>query len=69
MAASTSLIVNTTDTNSKELQKTITNVSSTATDKQCAQFVRALSGLTTNTYINTERVTRDVLDESEIEGE
>ena len=65
-----SLILNSTDTNSKELAKTIAFANPEATDAQCLQFGRALNGLTTNTFVGMQRLSiDDIVDVPEDEGE
>ena len=57
--AKTSLIVtSTTATDGKKLQKTLTDINSAATNEQLKSFGQRLNGLTTNTYVETNRVDR-----------
>ena len=42
----------------KKLQKTFTDINPNATNAQLVAFTRALNGLTTNTYVETNRVDR-----------
>lgn len=57
--AKTSLIVtSTTATDGKKLQKTLTDINSAATNEQLKSFGQMLNGLTTDTYVETNRVDR-----------
>lgn len=57
--AKTSLIVTSTAaTDGKKLQKTLTDINSAATNEQLKSFAQVLNGLTTNTYVETNRVDR-----------
>ena len=60
--ATTSLIVNTKDTNDKALQKTITNVNAACSSGTLKTFSQMLNGLTSNTYVKTDRVDKSNVD-------
>ena len=57
--AKTSLIISSTAvSDGKKLQKTLTDINSAATNDQLKSFAQVLNNLTTNTYIETNRVDR-----------
>lgn len=57
--AKTSLIISSTDSSTgKKLQKTLTDINSSATNAQLKSFAQALNNLTTNTYSESNRVDR-----------
>ena len=58
----TSVILASTDTTGKKLQKTLTNINPSATSTQLKTFAQGLNGLTTNTYIETNRIDRITCD-------
>lgn len=56
--AKTSIIITSTDTTGKTLQKNITDVNPEATNAQLVTFAQGLNALTTNTYNGTSRVNK-----------
>lgn len=54
----TSIIINSTDTNNKALQKTLTDANASCSAGVLATFGQMLTGLTTNTYKSTNRVNK-----------
>lgn len=56
--AQTSIIINTTDTNNKALQKTLTDANASCSSGVITTFAQMLTGLTTNTYKSTNRVNK-----------
>jgi len=62
MADKTSIIVNSTATGNKKVQKTVTNVNPNATDNQMYQFAQALNALSTDTFEGAVRVDRKDLE-------
>ena len=62
--AKTSIIVNTTEAGTgKKLQKTLTDINANASNQQLVSFAQALNSLTTNTYVETNRVDKSNCDE------
>lgn len=59
----TSLIVNTTDTSNKKIQKTITYANPNATNANLKLFAQKMTGLTTNTFEGANRVNKQDVDE------
>lgn len=61
--AKTSLIISSTSvSDGKKLQKTLTDINSAATNDQLKSFAQVLNNLTTNTYLETNRVDRSNCD-------
>lgn len=58
----TSVILAVTDTTGKKLQKTLTNINPRATSTQLKTFTQVFNGLTTNTYIETNRIDKITCD-------
>lgn len=58
----TSLIINSTK-NGKAVQKTVTYVNPSASNANLAAFGQKITALSTNTYVNTERVNKIVCDD------
>ena len=56
MAKTSLIITSTAATDGKKLQKTFTDINSTATNEQLKSFGQVLNALTTNTYVETNRV-------------
>ena len=56
--AQTSIIVTTTDTNNKKLQKTFTYANANASSSVLKSVAQQLNALTTNTYEKTDRIDR-----------
>ena len=54
--AKTSAIITSTDLSGKTLQKTLTNVNPEATSEHLATLGQMLNSLTTNTYVQTDRI-------------
>lgn len=62
----TAVVLITTEINSgKKLQKTLTDINPEATNAQLVAFTRSLNGLTTNTYVETNRIDRVRCDDEE----
>lgn len=62
----TSIIINTTDTNGKSLQKTLPYANASASAACFATFGQKLTGLTSNTYNKTFRVDKIDCDNEDI---
>ena len=60
--ATTSLIINTKDQEDKALTKTITNVNANCASSTLKTVAQMLNGLTTNTYVKTDRVDKSNVD-------
>ena len=60
---STSIIIESTDTNGKKYQRALTSVDSTATNAELKSFALSLNALTGNTYVAGTRVERIDLDD------
>lgn len=58
MATKTSLVYTVTDANDNEIQKTVTNISPTASTAQAKKFAQKLAALTNNTYQSSAIVER-----------
>lgn len=56
MANKTSVIIKSVDDNNKEVTRSVTDVSSTATTSQLKAFAQALNSTSTNTYKSSSRV-------------
>ena len=56
--AKTSLILETTDTSGKKIQKTFTDVNPEASSADLVTFAQMCNGLTSNTYVRTDRVNK-----------
>lgn len=60
----TSLIINSTDSNGKAYQKSISNINPEKANATLGEFAQMLNGLSTNTYVNASRVDKsDVTEE------
>ena len=54
--AKTSLIIESTNTSGKKIQKTFTDVNPEATSAELKTFAQMCNGLTSNTYVRTDRI-------------
>lgn len=63
-----SLIINSTDTTGKKLQKSITNLNPNITNATAKEFAQKLNALTTNTYNGAIRINKIDVDEDDAGG-
>lgn len=63
-----SLIINSTDTTGKKLQKSITNLNPNITNATAKEFAQKLNALTTNTYNGATRINKIDVDEDDEGG-
>lgn len=63
MATKTSLILQMTDTNDNLLQKSVPYANPEASNSDLAAFSKKIVGLTTNTYVDTQRIDKISLNE------
>ena len=67
--AKISIALNTTDVaTGKKLQKTLTDINAAATSEQIKTFAQALNNLTTNNYVETNRIEKTNVDTEEAGG-
>ncbi len=64
----TTLVLHMLDANNDALQKSVAYANPAATNRDLATFSQGLVGLTSNTYIDTERIDRISLNEA-IDGD
>ncbi len=67
--AQTSIIITSTDTNNKKLQKTLTYANANASSSVLKSVAQQLNALTTNTYEKTDRIDRINCDTEEPAGQ
>lgn len=61
-------VISTEAATGKKLQKTLTDINATATSTQIKTFTTALNGLTTNNYVETNRIEKKNVDTEETGG-
>ena len=63
-----SVAINSTSPNGQKVQKTLTDISPTATSEQIIKLARSLNGLTDNTYNETNRFEKINADTEQVGG-
>lgn len=61
MATKVSITITATDTNSSKISTNISDVNPEATNQELKTFAQMLNGLTTNSYVETTKITKETI--------
>lgn len=61
MATKVSITITATDTNSSKISTNISDINPEATNQEIKTFAQMLNGLTTNSYVETTKITKETI--------
>ena len=61
MATKVSITITATDTNSSKISTNISDINPEATNQELKTFAQMLNGLTTNSYVETTKITKETI--------
>lgn len=61
MATKVSITITATDTNSSKISTNVSDINPEATNQELKTFAQMLNGLTTNSYVETTKITKETI--------